>query len=116
MKANYNKQKTPSGTVRQMLEKQALASSIAATAAALYAVRGDTMWIKTTDDEVINLDNIIEMRATYIRELKYTVVEATAVNGREYFLWQHEGEAVEMAKEWIDKNILKMRGDTNDKA
>ena len=74
------------------------------------------MWIKTADDEVINLDNIVEIRTTYIREHDYTIVHATTVNDEEYFLWQHEGEAVEMAKEWIDKNILKMRGDTDDKA
>ena len=38
MRANY-KQKMPSGTVRRMAEKQALVSvSMAATAAALYAV------------------------------------------------------------------------------
>ena len=74
------------------------------------------MWIKTVDDEVINLDNIVEIRATYFRESDYTVVEATAVNGQTYFLWQHEGEAVKMGKRWIDIYILKMRGDTDDKA
>lgn len=72
------------------------------------------MWIKTTDDSVINLDNIVEIRVTYVKEFKYTVVEAVAVNDQTYFLWQHEGEAAEMAKEWIDKNILKMRGDTDE--
>lgn len=66
------------------------------------------MWIKTVDDEVINLDNIVEIRATYFKgELKYTVVEAVSVNDQTYFLWQHEGEAVTMAKEWIDEHILK---------
>lgn len=70
------------------------------------------MWIKTTDDEVINLDNIVEIRATYIREHNYSVVEAVAVTGQVYFLWQHEGEAVLEAKKWIDKNILKTGGDT----
>ena len=74
------------------------------------------MWIKTTDDEVINLDNIVEIRVTYVKEFKYTVVEAVAVNGQVYFLWQHEGDPFEMAEEWIDKHILKIRGDTDDKA
>jgi hypothetical protein len=72
------------------------------------------MWIKTVDDEAINLDNIVEIRAAYIREHNYSVVEATAVNGREYFLWQHGGAAVGMAKKWIDKKILKTRGDTDE--
>jgi hypothetical protein len=71
------------------------------------------MWIKTTDDEVINLDNIVEIRAKYVREYNYTVVEAVAVTGQIYFLWQHEGVAVGMAKKWIDKNILKTGGDND---
>lgn len=74
------------------------------------------MWIKTVDDEAINLDNIVEIRATYIREHNYSVVEAVAVTGQIYFLWQHEGVAVGMAKRWINIYILKMRGDTDDKA
>lgn len=70
------------------------------------------MWIKTVDDEAINLDNIVEISAAYFGEgLNYTAVVAFAVDGSEYFLWQHEGEAVEMAKKWIDIYILKMRGD-----
>ena len=72
------------------------------------------MWIKTVDDEAVNLDNMVEIRATYFREANYTVVEATAVNGREYFLWQRDGEAVLAAKKWINKHILKMRGDTDE--
>lgn len=73
------------------------------------------MWIKTTDDEVVNLDNIVEIRAKYYRNSDYTVVEAATVNNQQvYFLWQHEGEAVLEAKKWIDKNILKMRGDTDE--
>ncbi len=75
------------------------------------------MWIKTTDDEVINLDNIVEIRAKYYRNSDYTVVEATAVNNQQiYFLWQRDGEAVLAAKKWINNHILKMRGDNNDKA
>jgi hypothetical protein len=75
------------------------------------------MWIKTVDDEAINLDNIVEIKAKYYRNSDYTVVEATAVNNQQiYFLWQHEGEAVLAAKKWIDKNILKTEGDTDDKA
>ena len=74
------------------------------------------MWIKTVDDEAVNLDNIVEIKAKYYRNSDYTVVEATAVTGQVYFLWQHEGEAVEMAKRWINIYILKTRGDTDDKA
>ena len=74
------------------------------------------MWIKTTDDEVINLDNIVEIKAKYYRNSDYTVVEAVAVNNQQiYFLWLHEGEAVEMAKKWIDEHFVKTRGD-NDEA
>jgi hypothetical protein len=70
------------------------------------------MWIKTVDDEAINLDNIVEIRAKYVKEYNYTIVEATAVNNQQiYFLWQHEGEAIEMAKRWINIYILKTRGD-----
>lgn len=72
------------------------------------------MWIKTVDDEAINLDNIVKIRAKYVKEYNYTVVEATTVNGGAYFLWQHEGEAVEMAKRWINIYILKTRGDTDE--
>ncbi|MEE3406042.1 MAG: hypothetical protein VZR73_18390 [Acutalibacteraceae bacterium] len=75
------------------------------------------MWIKTVDDEAINLDNIVDIKAKYYGSSDCTVVEATAVNNQQiYFLWQHEGEAVEMAKRWINIYILKMRGDTDDKA
>lgn len=66
------------------------------------------MWIKTVDDEVINLDNIVEIKAKYYRNSDYTVVEAATVNNHQiYFLWQHEGEAVEMAEKWIGEHILK---------
>jgi len=75
------------------------------------------MWIKTVDDEVINLDNIVDIKAKYYESSDCTVVEATAVNNEQiYFLWQHEGEAVGMAKRWINIYILKTRGDTDDKA
>ncbi len=69
------------------------------------------MWIKTINDGVINLDHIVEIKVVYHKTENYTVVTAVAVNDWAHFLWKHEGEAVEMANEWIDMNILKMRGE-----
>lgn len=80
------------------------------------------MWIKSIDDEFVNLDNIVEIRVKHFREkindtvIDQTFVIAYPVNDRAFTLWQHEGEAVEMAKRWINIYILKTRGDTNDKA
>lgn len=45
------------------------------------------MWIKTVDDGYINLDNMAELRKTYVREHKYVLVVAQAAGSDdEYFL------------------------------
>lgn len=66
------------------------------------------MWMKTVDDEYINTNTLIEMRATYVPQYNYTLVIGTAVTGQEYFLKQQEGVAVGMLNDWIKRMCRKM--------
>ena len=63
-------------------------------------------WMRTVDNKVINLDQIVEIRAAYIREHNYTVVEAVATTGKVYFLEYFDGQAVNEAYSWIRQNTV----------
>ena len=44
------------------------------------------MWLKTVDDEYVNTDNLVDIRAHYVKEHDCTLMIGTAVTGQQYFL------------------------------
>lgn len=66
------------------------------------------MWLKTVDDEYVNTDNLVDIRAHYSEEHDYTLMIGTAVTGQQYFLEECVGVAVAMMNVHINKLCKKL--------
>lgn len=66
------------------------------------------MWLKTVDDEYVNTDNLVDIRAHYSKEHDYTLMIGTAVTGQQYFLKECDGEKAAIMNAHINKLCKKL--------